>query len=224
MNNQTYELVKGLMAKNELAAESAAPFVTAVQHVYDLELRWAVVGIMLISAVMPILLVTVYKNRYVAAIRRRVNGFRWVETAIVSALIIEVVALLSGISDILTLKLLAGLIVVTCALGWVAEKRNLQAGRPVKSELVISVVTGALPWLLIGGFALCTYIFGRITSPWYVYALYAIVVPGFTAYCLNLKSYVMRKVTDYELIERNHITLNILIKVAFVAVLISGLR
>lgn len=223
MSNQTYQLVKGLLAKNELATDANTAFVPAVRPVFDLELRWAVVGIMAVSALLTILILTVYKKRYVAAINGRVNGLRWADIAITSALMLEVTALLSGINDILFLKLLAGLVVVTSVLGWIAEKRNVQANRPVKSELVLSVATGILPWVAVLGYALCTYIYGRVTSPWYVYALYVVLLAGFTGYCLTLKSWVYRKTTDFAATERRYLTIGILTKTAFAAVLIAGL-
>jgi hypothetical protein len=224
MSGQTYELVKGLLVKNELPAPGAAPFVPAVHHVYDLELRWAVVGIMVLSALMSLLFLTVYKNRYTNALRVKVNGLRWIDIAVLSALITEVVALLSGINDILVLKLVGLLVVITCALNWVAEKRNVQANRPVKSEMIISVVTGVLPWLLIGGYALCTWIYGDITSPWYVYALYAVVLAGFIGYCVELKKWVKGKTADYAVADRNYLGLSILIRAAFAIILIVGIR
>ena len=223
MNTQAYQLVKGMLAKNELASASDAALVPAVTHVIDLELRWAVVGVMATSAVLSLIMLTVYKNRYSAAVKARVNGLRWAEIAITSALMVEVVALLSGINDIFVLKVIAGLVIVTCALGWVSEKRNLQANRTVKSELMISVLTGALPWLLILGYAASTYIHGRVTSPWYVYALYAVLIVGFTGYCLALKGFVYRRFTDYTVLERRQLLIGILTKVAFASILIAAL-
>lgn len=224
MNATKFELTTGGLAKNELAAQGATSLVPAVSHVYDVELRWLVVATLVLGAILPVLVLTAYKNRYAAAIRDRVNLMRWIDVAVVSALMVEVIALLSGVNDILTLKLLAGLMIVTCLLGWVSEKRNKQAGRPVWSEFAISVVTGTLPWLLIAGYAVSTWVNGRVHNEWYVYALYAAVAAGFIGYTYELYRAISRRDADATTVERNYLILGILIKTAFGAILIAGLR
>lgn len=224
MNSKSYELTNGLLTKDELASKTTEVLVPAVHHVYDVELRWALVTILVLSAILPILLLTVYKARYAAAIKDKVNLLRWVDMAVISALMVEVVALLSGASDIFTLKLIAGLMVVTSLLCYAAEKRNKQANRPVWTEAALSIVTGTLPVILIAGYAISTFIHGNVQSPWYVYSLYGVLALSFAGNGMMLVNTVRRKITDYEVIERNYLSLGILVRVAFAAVLIAGLR
>lgn len=226
MNNKSYEIVNGLLAKDELASKTSDVLVPAVNHLVDVELRWLVVAILLLSAVIPILHITLFKARYIAALRSRINLLRWIDMAVISTLMLEIVALVSGVQDILVLKLVAGLLVVTCLLGWIAEKRNQQAGRPVWSEVGISLVTGFLPWILIAGYAISTVVHGNVSIPVYVYALYAAVFLGSSALCMNLINHVRRHRgwTNYEVVERNYLIISILTKVAFAAALIAGLQ
>lgn len=222
MNNRTFELVNGLLTNDELGKVA----VPAVRHVYDLELRMAVIVIMVLSAVTPILFLTSKKSEYAAAIKNKVNLLRWIDAAVVGALMIEVVALVSGVQDVSVLKLIAGLVVVTCLLGWVAEKRNKQAGRPTWNELAISLATGVLPWVLIASYAVSTWVHGRIHSPAYVYVLYAGVVLGSVAYGMNLINYVRRLKSslNYEVVERNYLIIGMATKAVFAIALIVGLQ
>lgn len=224
MNATKFELTIGGLAKNELAAQGATTLVPAVSHVYDVEIRWLVVITLALGAILPLLTLTVYKARFTAAIRDRVNLLRWIDVAVISALMVEIIALLSGVNDILTLKLLAGLMAVTSLLGWVSEKRNKQAGRPAWSEFVVSLVTGMLPWILIAGYAVNTWVQGRTHNEWYVYALYAAVMAGFIGYSYTLYRAISRRDTNVATIERNYLIVSILLKTAFGAILIAGLR
>ncbi len=148
---------------------------------------------------------------------------RWVGWGITSALMVEVVALLSGVSDIFVLKLIAALMLITCALAWVAEKRNKQAGRPAWSEFVVSLFTGSLPWLLIGGYAVGTWVWGLIRYPWYVYALYAVLLVGFTM--LTATQY--KRINGWRntlVVERNYLLVGLFTKAAFAVILILAFQ
>src|SRR5690606_24745351 len=112
---------------------------------------------------------------------------------------------------------------VACMLAWVAEKRNKQAGRPVWSEFVISVVAMLLPWLLIGGYAVSTWVWGLIRYPWYVYALYAVVVIGFGLLLTNQ----YKRISGWKntlVVERNYLLIGLATKAAFGAVLILAFQ
>jgi hypothetical protein len=226
MSSKSFEIVNGLLAKDELASKTGDVLVPAVHHVYDVELRLLVIIVLVISAILPTLWLTVYKSRYAEALKSKVNLLRWIDMAVISALMVEIVALVSGVQDIVVLKLLAGLMVVTCVLGWIAEKRNKQAGRPVWSELAVSIATGVLPWLLIATYAVSTWVHGGVHNSNYVYALYGVVFVGFVAYSMNLVNYVRRfgAWTKYEVVERNYLVVSIFTKVAFAAALIAGFQ
>jgi hypothetical protein len=222
---QSYEVVSGLLVKNTLPAPGTSGFIPAVHHVVDVDIRTAFATIMGVSMLLSIIALIRYrKERYATVLTNRVNGLRWLDIGIMSALLIELAALLSGINDLLTLKLLAGFMLITAALGWISEKRTVQASRPVKSELVIGVVTAVMPWIIIAGYAINTYAYGVVRSPWYVYALYVALIIGFGGYCLNLKRWVRGKVASYEVAERNYLALSLLTKLAVALILIIGLH
>lgn len=222
MNSATYQMFLSFLTKDELASTATTVFTPAIKIVHDLELRWAVVVIMALSAVVPLLWVTRRKAQYAASLKTGVNVWRWVHMGVISALMVETIALLSGVQDIMTLKLLAGLMVVTCLLGWLSEKHNAEKPGTGRGTYVLSLLTGSLPWVVIAATAVGTYLYGNVRSPWYVYALYGTTIVAFLGYCLNSKRR-LNAGQDYVTTERNYARLSILAQVAFAAILIAGL-
>jgi hypothetical protein len=225
MNSASYALTVGYQAKDELISltQGKTAFVHASQGVMDIEIRWVVVTILGISALLSLLAATRMRAKYEASVVSGVSAMRWIGLGITSALIVETIALLAGISDIATLKVVVGLMLVTCTLAWIVEKRNAQAGRPVWSEFVVSLFTGLLPWLLIGSYALSTWVYGLVRYPWFVYALIGSTAVGFTQLTANQYKKISGW-TNNVVIERNYLLIGTLTKVAFAVILIIGFQ
>lgn len=225
MNSATYALTVGYQAKDELISltQGKTAFVHATQGVLDVEIRWLVVAIMGISALFSLLAATRMRPKYEASVASGISSPRWISLGITTALMVEVIALLSGISDIMTLKVVAGLMLATCTLAWIIEKRNVQAGRPVWSEYVVSLFVGTLPWLLIGSYALTTWVYGLVRYPWFVYALIASTLVGFTLLSANQYKKISGW-TNNVIVERNYLLIGTLTKVAFAVILIIGFQ
>ncbi len=225
MATASVQIFTGLVVPDELASKSGTVFVPAIHHLYDLEVRWVLVVILLVSAIVPV--VNLYKvKRYKQALKTRSNPLRWASTGIVSGAMLGVVAGLSGVQDFMTLKLVGGLIVVTAALGWLSERQNADPkAKPDYSAYGISLFTGALPWLIILAFAFGTPLWGMIRYPWYVYALYASVFITSALYAFNGYNYVrrFRNWTNYEVLERNYLIIDIVGRLSFAIILIVGL-
>jgi hypothetical protein len=225
IKDTTFGLWLNHLTNDDLASRTTTVFAPAVRGVYDLNLRWATVGLLAISAILPLLWATRWRRQYQVNLDAEAMPQRWVDLAITSAIMVEIIALLSGYHDIMTLKLVGGLVAITCLLGWLADKQNRKADRVDWSAYAISLVTGVLPWLLIAVTAVTTYIFGIVRSPWYVYALYATTLLGFGAIAWNQRQHYRRaNQWKYEVVERNYVLLNLFVKAAFALILIAGLR
>ncbi|HSX24260.1 MAG TPA: heliorhodopsin HeR [Candidatus Saccharimonadales bacterium] len=222
MNHTSYQLFTGLLTKDELASKTTTVFVPAVHAVYDLELRWALVAILILSAIVPLLYLTRLKRQYADTLKSKVNLMRWIDMAVISALMVEVIALVSGVQDIATLKLIGVFIGVTCVLGWLSDRQNATGTKPVWTTYVVSLVTGALPWLLIATYAGGTLLWGMVRSPWWVYALYGTTVVSFIGYIMNQMRHIKRR-QAYEVTERNALQISLFAKIAFAVILIVGL-
>lgn len=222
MNASSYSLTLGHLAKDNLASTTHTVFAPALQSVYDVEARWLVVIVLLLSAVLPLLYLTKLKVRYAAYLNgTRMQPFRWMDIAVTGALMTEIAALLSGVSDIPTLKLIAGVVVVAAALGLIAERQNNAAAKPVRSAYLIGIFTALLPWLLIAAYATATIVYGMVRSPWYVYALYAALLAGLALQARNQR--MALRGANYLIVERNYIAISLLTKAAFAIILITGL-
>lgn len=225
MTAATYPLSVGYQAKDELLSLTAGKtaFVHGTQAIYDIEIRWLLVGFLALAAILSLLAATRWRAKYEASLVTGVSPLRWIGLGVTSAIMVETIALLSGISDIFTLKIVAGLVLATTALGWVVEKRNRQAGRPVWSEYVVSLFVGSLPWLLIGGYAAATWVYGLIRYPWYVYALIGSTLLGFSLLAANQ----YKRIDSWKnnlVVERNYLLIGFATKAAFAAILILAFQ
>ena len=222
MNSSTYQIFAGLLSKDALASKTETVFAPAVRAVFDLELRWVVVGILLVSAVIPLMAATKKRKMYEESLAKKVMLPRWIEMAIVSALMVEVIALLSGVQYGMTLKLIGGFVIVTALLGYFWEKQTAKSDSSAKATYILSLFTGTLPWVVIACYAINTQIYGMVRYPWYVYALYATTIIAFLGYARNQMRY-SRAYINYETTEKSYLRLSIFAKTSFALILIIGL-
>lgn len=225
MGSQTHQLTIGHLAKDSLLSDNRTVFAPAVRVLFDVEVRWLVIVTMFMSAVLPLLYITKLEARYKERLQTsRVVPWRWIDLALTSALMVETVALLSGIQDIMALKLIGALTAVTYGLRWLGERQNNQGGAVDWSAYHISLFSGLVPWLMIAAYAVSTGLYGMVRMPWFVYALYGGGLVGFVGMAANqLKSY-RQPTLNYQMIERNYVNLNVLTKLGFAVILIIGLR
>ncbi len=224
MSSKNYPLTVGYMAKDQLASDNGTVYAIAAQGIYDIELRWIVVGILVLSSIVPLLYRSRWEKPYSEAVRttRRVP-WRWFDYGVTMGLTLEVVALISGVQDMFVLKLIGGLVFVTCMLGLIAERQNNTGEKFVRSAFYASIFSGVLPWVLIASYAVATVTYGETWAPWYVYASYVATIVGFSLLALNQwKSH--RKRGDYIATERNYVLVNLLTKAAFAIILIVAIR
>jgi hypothetical protein len=224
MSAVTRPVSLGFLASDELASKTSTVFASAYKFIYDVEIRWTVVALLVLSAIVPLLYATRWRAAHRRALNNRVLMWRWIDLAVTGAIMIEIIGLLSGIHDITLLKLTGGFIAVTAILGYIAERQNADARATVWNAYWLSLVTGVVPWLVIATYALGTFFYGNIRSPWYVYAVYAVTLVGFSV--LGLTQYKQHKVltSDYASVERRYALTNLLTKTAFAAILIAGLQ
>ena len=227
MSSASYMLTIGDVAKDDLASKTQTVFAPAVQPVLDIEVRWMVVGILLLSAVFPILYLSKLKERYAEYLNKtRIQPFRWIDFAITSALMTSVAAILSGVNDIATLEILAGVVGISAVVAIIAERQNNSSSKLVRSAFLTGAVTVLLPWLLIAMYATTTIVYGMVRSPWYVYAIYITLLVGVALRWRNQRPTASAQSSgsaNHIIVERNYIAITILTKAAFAIILIAGL-
>lgn len=224
MNDASHQLTLGHVTKDQFAGSGV--FAPAVQGVYDVGLKWAVVALMLLSVVAPVLYLTKLKQTYTNYVTKtRMQPFRWMDVAVSGAVMVGVVALLSGVSDLPTLKLLGGIMVLAALCGAVAERQNNSVTKLVRSGFLSQTLAFVLTGLFIASYAVSTVVYGGVRSPWYVYALYAVVVVWMVLATINLSKQLSKsgQWSNFLLAERNYLAATMLAKVAFAVILIVGL-
>jgi hypothetical protein len=226
MKTTTYKLDIGYLAKDELLSQTSTVLTPASHYIFDIELRWVLAIVLVLSAIIPILSITKLHDKYHQYLKDGIQKLRWMDYAVTLALTLEIVALICGVSDIMALKLIGGLVGVTAVLGWVSERQNKGANTPVWSPFVISVFTGALPWVVIAASIIGSHVYGMVRLPWYAYASAVAVFVGYTLLALNQFNYLRRlkKWQNYEFVERNYAALNLVTKAALTIVLVVGLK
>lgn len=217
----TYTL--GYLAPDELASRAGTVFAPASQAFMDVDLRWMLAGILVASAALPLLYATRWRNEYLAALGKRFVPWRWLDAGVTGALMVMVVAHLSGIQELFTLKVVGGTVLLAAGLAWLAERQAQAAANSVRPALWLSIGAALLPWLLIAAYAVNTYVYGFVRSPWYVYALYAAVLGGLVLLAKNRRDWLARA-KDYARTERNYWLINLATKAAFAIILILGLQ
>ena len=222
MDNTSYQIFTSMLTKDQLASTTNTVFVPAIHVIYDIELRWVVVAVLLISAILPLLAATRNRKSYETALANKIMLWRWIDTAVVGALMTSIVALISGVQDLVTLKVTGILVIITSMLGWLAERRNAGTSKSTKSDHWLSTLTGLVPLIIIAVYAYGTVVYGLVRSPWYVYALYAATIVVFLGYAKNQKRGA-KGLQTYEQTERKYIQLGICAKVVFAVILIVGL-
>ncbi len=226
MNDVSYQLSVGYWAKDELASvNGGTQFAPATQGIVDVQVKWGVIALAVLSIVVPLLYLTRLKDYHAKSMKDKVLTARWVDMAIATGIMIQMVAILSGVLDIATLKITAGLMVVTMILGWMAEKRTAVSKKAAVREYYLSMITGLLPWLLILSYAIFTYVYGTLRSPWYVYALYALMLIGASVIGKHQLKALKAEggLKNYETVEQNYAVLSLITRTAFAAILIVGL-
>lgn len=227
MKPTSYPFVVSHATKDELASASSTVFAPAVHHLIDVDMRWAVVVLMLLGAITAVLALTYWKKPYAEQLRNRLSPLTWVSMGgILPALMFEIIAILSGGQDVLYLKLMAGLIVLSGIFGYLAERENRGTRRPQWLNFWLLFASGALAWLALATMMVTTSIYGLVRLPWFVYVLMAVLTVASLSAVTNLWFEFKNKAwaRDFDKVERNYLLINLLAKGSFALLLIIGLK
>lgn len=214
------------MVRDQVASQlqNITVFAPAIRTIAEVPVLWLLAAFLGVCALFTLLNLTLWRERYEAGVASGVNLVRWVEVGVTSALMVEIAALLSGVTDLVVLKLIVGVVLLSALLGWVADRQNIAAGRVERSAFYLGLFAGVLPLVVITATAAATLIYGMIRSPWYVYALYAVILLGFTDLAINQWFRYTRRGrwADTGFVERNYVLIGLVTKVLFAGILILG--
>jgi hypothetical protein len=139
----------------------------APEPLFDVRIGAAVAVFLGLAALDHLLTGTILRDRYEDDLRAGINRFRWVEYSFSATLMVLLIALYSGITDVAALVAIAGANVAMILFGWLQERAN-PPGRE-RTTLVpfwFGVIAGAAPWVAIG-----INVVGADTVPGFVYGI-----------------------------------------------------
>ncbi len=192
-NNSGLQPISGhFLAIDKLASNSAGHnvWVPASKHLFDLNIAYVIVAFLLISALIRVLIGTVWRKKYEAELNNKVGRARWLEFATAGGLLLLTVAMLTGVLDLASLTMLFVINLAVCILGLVwefARPAINPAGRWVPWLGVVLILT---PWLVLGKYLFDAILYGDGLAR-YVYVLVASVFVLFLLFAAN--EFMMRR-------------------------------
>lgn len=205
------------MARDILAPGEKVVLSPAFKEVFSVEARYILAGIFALGAIFSVLLATKLKSSYEKTIKSKVSGYKWLFVGLMAAFLFEFVNMLAGISDVMVLKVVGGLIFISSLACWMAERENNGADKKKWLAFIIAVFAGIGAWFPLMGSFFGTAVYGMERFTWAVYALAGTLFVSFILYALNQYYYLSNRKgwKEYTLIERNHLAINLATIVAF---------
>ena len=155
-----------------------------LQHLFDLPLGWGVFAFLAISAVALLIIASpgVFEW-YKRNLLQDRNYGRWIEYFFSSSIMIVLISMLTGISDIAALLAIFGVNAAMILFGLLMEKYEAP-GKPNWLSFLFGCFAGVIPWV-----AIVVYVWapGLTTSPpGFVYGIIASLFVFFNCFALNM--------------------------------------
>lgn len=224
VSKESVNMVLTHATKDELASTSGSVLGPAYRTIATVEVRYLLAVIFVISAIFALLLATRLRKSYEDGVKSSVSGLRWVFMGITLALTLEVASILGGVEDIMTLKLIAGLILTTTILAWMAERAN-KGSKKQYAAFGLSLFTGVIAWLPLIGSLVGTTLYGIESFGWYVYALSGFLLVGFISIALSQYKHVRNGVSakGYLQLEGKYLSADFIIKLGLFGIILTAL-
>ena len=128
---------------------------------------------------------TFWRKRYEADVTRGVNPVRWTEYSISASLMIVLIAMLAGVTNVVALLAIFGVNAAMILFGLVMERLNLDRTEVDWTPFIFGSILGALPWILIAiQFALSESEAAGV--PGFVYGIFVSLFILFNGFAINM--------------------------------------
>jgi hypothetical protein len=195
----------------DVATQKLAP---TLKLPFSLPFGPAVGAFLLISAVAHFYLSTVGYKRYVANLKKGMNPIRFYEYALSSSVMIVLIALLSGVSDLGALIALFGVNASMNLFGIMMERHNQTTKSTDWSSFVYGCFAGIIPWIVIVLYFVWSIVSSNAKPPTFVYTIIPSLFIFFNIFAVNM--YLQYKKVgpwkDYLFGERMYIILSLVAK------------
>jgi len=178
----------------------------------SVNVAWAVATFLILSALAHFYLVTIGSRRYARDLAQSRNMARWVEYSLSASLMIVLIAMLTGISDVAALLAIFGVNASMILFGLIQEKMTDPGKKTTLLPFWMGCIAGIVPWL-----AISLYLISPGSSaepPAFVYAIFVSLFVFFNSFAVNqyLQYRQVGKWKDYLFGETIYITLSLVAK------------
>lgn len=223
MQSHYYEMTLGFMTSDALLSSDGTVFAPAIRVIYNLDLKWMIAGIMVVSALFSLVRATRRHHLEVKGCNNKSLPSRWLDYGVTFGLLTAASFVLAGMQDVVALRLTAALFGTSAIFSWLAERGVAEKGHYQGAHLA-ALLAGFLPWLGVIVYTIATPIFGSVRAPWYVYAATAAVFIGVFLFEINKGRQITGQAKNYLNVERNYVVIDFVTKVSWAVVLIAGLQ
>jgi hypothetical protein len=154
-------------------------------------------------------------NWYARNLQKGINHARWIEYSLSASLMIVIIAMLVGITDIASLILIFAVNATMILFGWLMELYNQRKEKTSWTPYLFGVFAGIIPWI-----AIAIYLIGSGNEaggpPGFVYAIFFTIFLFFNTFAVNmvLQYKKIGRWRDYLYGERAYIILSLVAKSA----------
>ena len=211
-------LTTSYLAKDPLAGTSDSPvYVQAVRVLFDVNIQYFVAAVLVVAALSHVFSATVGRKKYEKELSARMNSARWLEYAVGGGLLVGIVGLLSGVSDIATLAVVAGLTALMYGMSGHMMERTASAGQKTNwLKYGIGVGAGLVAWAVVKVSLFDAVRYGDglpVKTYWLVASMFGLfVVQGVVQYLFYRRKAFAK---DYMNYEWAHMVLGLVLKSAF---------
>lgn len=195
----------------------------AIRHLFDVSLPYILAVMLLIPAVLHFVSANVFGAQYKKDVQVGRNRFRWIDYSVGGGLALLVVAMLSGVRDIASLLMIAGLNIGVYLLAPIIESAGARGDARTARLRNAGLLLGALPLVTIALYAISSLTYGDDALPLYLYGLYAVTILLGLFLASRLLAFSRSKVTDYPYADRQFSLAGLLAKSAVAWIVFAGL-
>lgn len=154
-----------------------------LRHLFDIRMALGIAGFVFVSALAHALLAGPAFGWYVNSLRQQRNYARWLEYGVSASLMVVLIAMLTGISDVSALLALFAVNAAMIAFGWVMERYEVP-GSASFLPFWLGCVFGAVPWVAITVYVISPGL--AADPPGFVYGIFVSLFVFFNCFGLNM--------------------------------------
>ena len=216
-----FYLTTSYLTRDALTPEGKdAQLLHAQRWLFDFDIKYLLVGILAVTAVSHLLMATVLRRKYEEDLESESSTVRWYSIGLSTSIIMVVITLLVGVSDLSTMLLIAVSTMLSFVVGSLVDS-NMKKSSTVKSFAYcrISFILRLIPWVVVAIYLFSTRQYGDGGLENYVYwitgsSLALVAMFGLVRYMRLKKKLVY--LGSYANVEKTYLTILFVLNTAIV--------